>query len=101
MNRNASYTGIDNDRHGGMTSVGNILRDAWMFGLLPEEERCEGWSYDRMEQLYDRVSRAWEPYGHLVSQLPPELRERHQRIYDQAVQHARAVGWDPELGDDD
>lgn len=101
MSRNAPYVGIHNDRHGGMTSVGNIIRDAWMFGLLPEEEGCEGWSYDRVEQLYDRVSKAWEPYGHLVSRLPPDLRERHQRIYQQAVQTARAQGWDPELGDDD
>ncbi len=101
MSRTLPYVGINNDKHGGMTTVGNIIRDAWVFGLLPEDETCEGWSYDRIETLYDQVSQAWAPYGHLVSQLPAELRERHQRIYDEAMQRARASGWDPELGEND
>jgi hypothetical protein len=84
-----------------MTSVGNVIRDAWVFGLLPETETCEGWSHDRIESLYDQVSRAWEPYGHRVSALPEDLRERHARIYDEAVRKARAAGWNPELGEDD
>ena len=32
---------------------------------------------------------------------PPELRERHETIYQKAVEQARAKGWDPELGEDD
>jgi hypothetical protein len=55
----------------------------------------------RIVALYDKVTAAWDPYGHLVSNLPEELRERHQRIYDAAVANARASGWDPELGEDD
>jgi len=101
MGRQQNYVGLHNDRNGGMTSVGNVIRDAWVFGLLPEGEGCEGWSYDRIEKLYDEVSRAWAPYGHRVSALPPNLRERHTRIYDEAVRTARAAGWDPELGDED
>ena len=54
-----------------------------------------------VDALYDKVSTAWEPYGNMVSNLPQELRERHQRIYTAAVKHARSLGWDPELGDDD
>lgn len=101
MSREQNYVGIHNDKYGGMTTIGNIIRDAWVFGILEPEESCEGWNYDRMEALYDKVSKAWEPYGHLVSQLPPELRERHQQIYEQAMQRARELGWDPELGEND
>ncbi len=95
------YVGIDNDSFGGMTPTGTIIRDAWVFGLVPESETCEGWTMAQLQQLYDRVTKAWEPYGHLVSNLPPELRERHARIYDEAVQRARELGWDPDLSDED
>jgi len=54
-----------------------------------------------IENLYDKVSASWEPFGHLVSNLPPELRARHQRIYDAAVASAREQGWDPELDHED
>jgi hypothetical protein len=100
MNRQKNYVGVEHDHHG-MTMIGTIIRDAWVFGLLPETETCMGWSGDRLDALYEQVSRAWEPYGHSVSALPEDLRARHTRIYDAAVRRARAAGWDPELGDDD
>lgn len=90
------YVGIDKDAEGGMNTTGNIIRDAWVFGLIPEEETCGGWSRGRIEGLYDQVWRAWEPYGGLPSRLPPELRERHRRIYAAAVENARKRGWDPD-----
>jgi hypothetical protein len=37
----------------------------------------------------------------MVSRLPPDLQERHSRIYSEAIEKARAAGWDPELGDSD
>ena len=92
-----TYIGIDDD---GLSPTATIVRDAWVFGLLPESETCAGWSTDRMDALYDKVSTAWEPYGHLASRLPPELRERHQRIYDEAIRRARQQGWNPELDDE-
>lgn len=95
------YVGIDNDDYGGMTPTGTIIRDAWVFGILPEEETCAGWTVARLQDLYAKVSTAWEPYGHLVSHLPPELRERHARIHGAAVARAKASGWSPELGDED
>jgi hypothetical protein len=95
------YVGIHNDINGGMTDTGKIIRDAWVFGIIPETETCAGWTVQRIEALYDQVAAAWQPYGHLASRLPPELRERHARIYAAAVERARAEGWDPELGDDD
>lgn len=54
-----------------------------------------------MQVLYDRVSMEWEKYGFLPSRLPLELREKHARIHREAVERARANGWNPELGDDD
>jgi hypothetical protein len=95
------YTGIDKDPMGAMHSTGNIIRDAWVFGLIPESETCAGWNGSRLTALYDQVTSEWDKYGHLASHLPDELKERHQRIYDAAVKRARELGWDPELGEDD
>ncbi|MBF0219459.1 MAG: hypothetical protein HQL49_08035 [Gammaproteobacteria bacterium] len=101
MNKTKKYAGIDNDPKGAMNPTGNIIRDAWVFGLIPETETCEGWLPQGIDNLYDKVYAEWEKYGHLVSHLPPELGQRHQRIYDEAVRHARDLGWDPELSESD
>mgnify|MGYP006974901275 CR=1 FL=1 len=95
------YPGIDHDVFGGMTDLGRIIRDAWVLGVLPETETGEGWERPQFDDLYAKVHAAWEPYGHLVGRLPPELRARHQRIYDEAIRKARALGWSPELDDED
>ncbi len=97
MAQNRTYMGLDKDRMGGMNATGNIIRDAWVFGLIPETETCAGWTVQGIEALYDKVTQAWEPYGHLASNLPPELQERHGRIYAAAVKRAKAMGWDPDL----
>jgi len=98
--RQQTYMGIHKDTDG-LSPTGNIIRDAWVFGILPESETCEGWTLDRIEVVYEKVCTAWEPYGSLASRLPPELRERHARIYAAAIQRAREQGWNPELGDED
>ncbi len=95
------YEGIHNDKWGGMTQQGNIIRDAWVFGVIPETETCEGWNLDRMQELYDKVHDNWAKYGMLASRLPEELAQRHARIHQEAVARARKLGWDPELGEDD
>lgn len=101
MEQGRRYPGIDQDRYGGMTPTGGIIRDAWVFGILPETETCAGWTPQGIEGLYDKVFLAWEPYGHLVSRLPEALRARHERIYGAAVERARALGWVPPLDRDD
>jgi hypothetical protein len=101
MSKQKTYMGIHKDSAGGMTPTGNIIRDAWVFGIIPEKETCEGWDVARIESLYDKVSAVWGPYGHLPSRLPSELRERHHKIYSQDIEHARHQGWNPELGDED
>lgn len=101
MSQKRVYVGLGNDLQGGMTPTGNIIRDARVFGLIPETEDCKGWSGEMIDALYDKVTTAWEPYGHLASRLPEELAQRHRRIYDAAVLHARSHGWDPELSEND
>lgn len=100
-NAPGGYVGIDHDDNAGMTALARIVRDAWVFGLLPESETCRGWSAQQMQALYEKVHAAWEPYAHLPSRLPEELRARHARIHDAAVAQARAQGWDANLEDED
>ena len=69
------YTGIDQDENEGLTHLGRIVRDAWVFGILPETETCAGWSGAQMQTLYEKVYAAWEPYAHLPNRLPDEFRE--------------------------
>jgi hypothetical protein len=95
------YVGIDKDPKGAMNPTGNVIRDAWVFGLIPETETCAGWTVQGIESLYDKVTAEWDKYGHLASRLPEALRERHERIYSAAIKQAREKGWNPELGDDD
>ena len=101
MSRHKTYIGLEQDTYGGMTPTGTIVRDAQVFGLIAEDEGCAGWSLDRIQLLYDQVSDAWRPYGHLASRLPDELRERHQRIFAAAVTQARQRGWKAEIYTDD
>jgi hypothetical protein len=98
--RSATYPGIYADGHG-MSQLGSTVRDAWVFGLLPEGETCEGWTVGQMQALLEKVAAAWEPYAGLPSRLPEDMRRRHARIHDEAVARARAAGWDAELGDED
>ena len=101
MDKGKTYCGIHDDLFGGMTPTGNIIRDAWVFGIIPETETCAGWTPQGIDSLYDKVTAAWDPFGHLASRLSPELRQRHQRIYTEAVGRARALGWDPSLDEGD
>lgn len=98
---NQRYVGIHRDLYGGMTDTGKIIRDAWAFGILPEDETCEGWTVQGIEDLWQKVQEAWGRYGFRVSDLPPEIRERYLRIQEEAVRRARAAGWNPSLDDEE
>jgi hypothetical protein len=98
MTRPDTYIGIDKDVKGGMTNIGKIILDAWVFELLPESETCEGWQLAQIEALHYKVNTQWDKYGCLVSQLPDAIRQRHERIYNQAITKAKEEGWD---GDDE
>ena len=101
MSKPDKYVGIDNDIYGGMTPIGKIIRDAWVFGILPETETCEGWNLAGIDSLLQKVNAEWDKYGCLVSHLPEDLRERHARIHNQALEKAKAEGWSGEVETDD
>ncbi len=92
-----TYAGLYNDKYGGMTSLGSIVKDAWVFGLLPEDESCEGWTLAAMQQLYDQVTAQWQAAGFRVAGLSPEQRQRHAEIQAAAIERAKAAGWNPSL----
>lgn len=99
MNSNVKerkYVGIDNDINGGMTDTGKVIRDAWVFEILPETETCEGWLSTAIQELWDKTSKEWEKYGFLISNLPEDKKQRFQRIQSAAITRAKAEGWDPE-----
>lgn len=102
MSKHYKYAGINNETQGGMSPIGKIIRDAWVFGLLDESETCEGWTIAGIDALKHKVNDEWDKYGCMVSRLPEELFERHQRIYDEAIKSAREAGWsgEAELEDD-
>ena len=95
------YVGIDKDVNGGMTTIGKLIRDAWVFGIIPETQNCEGWNLAGIDALLDKVNTEWDKYGCLVSRLPEELRQRHERIHGEAIIRARASGWSGEFETDD
>ncbi|MGE0071926.1 MAG: hypothetical protein AB7S55_02540 [Thiomonas sp.] len=94
------YVGLDQDRHG-ITQLGRVVLDARVFGLIPETQDCAGWSLGQMQVLMNQVEQKWDEYGSLPSHLPPELAERHTRIYAEAIARAKSKGWNAELDDDD
>ncbi|MCF6197980.1 MAG: hypothetical protein L3J67_01045 [Hyphomicrobiaceae bacterium] len=90
------YVGFEKDITNGMTTTVKIILDARVFGLIKEDENCDGWLAAGVLALQDKVADAWDRNGFLPSRLPDELRERHTRIYKQAVEDARTHGWDPD-----
>jgi hypothetical protein len=95
------YVGVDNDVNGGMTTIGKIVRDAWVFGLISESETCENWNLAGIDTLLQKVNAEWDKYGCLVSHLPDDLFQRHQRIHGEAINKAREAGWSGEIETDD
>ncbi len=96
MSKPDKYIGINNDLNGGMTSIGKIIRDAWVFELIDETETCEGWNLAGIDALLQKVNAEWDKYGCMVSQLPQPLAKRHQRIHAHALHKAKAAGWSGE-----
>jgi hypothetical protein len=78
-----------------MTTIGNFIKDAWLFGILPETETCENWKHGQLQVVSDEVKVEWDKYGCLVSRLPENLRQSHTIINDRAIRKAREPGWGP------
>ncbi len=91
------YVGVDNDFNGGMTPIGKIIRDAWVFGILEENETCENWNLSGIDALLQKVNAEWDKYGCMVSNLPEELAKRHYHIHNIAIEKAKQSGWSGEM----
>jgi len=103
MNAPKRYVGIDNEINGGMTDTAKIIRDAWVFGIIPESETCEGWVAAGIEDLWRKVDAEWQKHGFLVRNLPEDMQATFMRIHDQALESAKAEGWKGEhelIGDE-
>lgn len=90
------YVGIDKDRFGGMSDIGKVIRDAWVFGLIPEHETCAGWELASLEHLWQQVNAEWERYGFRVNALPEAMKQRYLLIHQQAIDRAIQAGWNAE-----
>ena len=101
MAKPKTYVGVDKDILGGMTPIGKMIRDAHVFGLIEESQTCEGWLAQGIDALLEKVNAEWDKYGCLFSHLPPELRERHERIHGKAFKEATAAGWSGATETDD
>ena len=99
MANRGSYVGLEADLNvgEGVTPIAKIVLDAQLFGLISDDETCKGWQAGDIQNLYDKVIKAWDPYGSLPSLLPPELAEKHARLYAPAIDNAKQGGWDPML----
>lgn len=96
MSKPDRYIGLEDEINGGMTTIGKIIRDAWLFGLIDETETCKGWNLAGIDALLQKVNAEWDKYGCMVSQLPEPLAKRHHEIYTQAIEKAKAAGWSGE-----
>ena len=85
-----------------MSPTAKIIRDAWVFGLIPEDETCEGWQAHQIEALWEKVDEEWEKYGFRVGNLPDDLRAKFMEVHDAAMARAKEAGWsgDDEVMDD-
>lgn len=99
MHPSKPYAGFHADSHG-ITLLGRVVLDAWVFGLLPREQDCAGWDLPRMQLLMEQVQRRWDEAGGLPSRLPPEQAQRHAELYAWAMERARGMGWSAELDDE-
>ena len=43
-----------------MTALSGLVKDALIFGLLPESQTCEGWTHAAMEAVGEKVRREWQ-----------------------------------------
>jgi len=100
MSEKMTYAGFHQDKHG-ITALGRVVLDGWLFGFIPREEDCAGWELARIQQLMTQNEAAWDQYGNLPSRLPAELQARHTEIYAWATARGRERGWDPELDEDE
>ena len=96
MKKDETYIGLDQDRYGGMTDIGRIIKDARAFGFIDDQETCAGWTAQNIERLWEKVQHRWGEYGFSVSHFPEDLRTRYVALQEAAIARAREHGWNPD-----
>ncbi len=43
--------------------IGQSVKDAWIFDLIPETETGEGWLLGGIQNPQDKVNAEWDKYG--------------------------------------
>ncbi|SIN71272.1 hypothetical protein SAMN05443662_0221 [Sulfurivirga caldicuralii] len=94
--KSREYPGYDKDPMHGMSHEAKLIRDAWAFRLLSEDEKCEGWRSDQFEQLWSQVDAIWEKADFRIANLPPEVQDKYMKLQMEALRKAKAAGWDPD-----
>lgn len=82
-----------------MSDSGKLMRDAWVFGLLPEGQGVAEQNAMLLQMLAHDVRASWQQHGNCVNCLPRELRNRYTGIHAEAIRRAKMNGWEPEAGD--
>ncbi len=82
MPQTKNYVGLELDlaQGDGITPIAKVVLDARLFGLIKDNESCKNWPAGNIQELYDKVTKAWEPYGSLPSKLPDDLRQKHAKL---------------------
>ncbi len=98
MPQTKNYVGLELDlaQGDGITPIAKVVLDARLFGLIKDNESCKNWPAGNIQELYDKVTKAWEPYGSLPSKLPDDLRQKHAKLYDPAIIVTKQNGWNPD-----
>jgi len=66
--KQSGYAGLHNDQNGGMTHWGQMVKDAWVFGLIPDTEDCAGWTDGQLQVLYEKI---WGRMGKVCASAEP------------------------------
>ena len=60
---NKIYCAICNDQYAGIAPIGNISRDARVFGIPSGQGTCENQTPEQLQAMHDRTRDAWDKYG--------------------------------------
>ena len=77
---------MHNDPSASEIDRGRVIRDAWVFGIVPESESCDGWTIQALVQLEHKVNEVWKKYDFKAANLPPHIRTHFDRIYGAEAQ---------------
>ncbi len=70
-----THCGIYDDKDGGLTALGKLIREAWVIEALAEDQTCSGWTIGAFESLLDKVKIEKTKYGYCRNSSIQKLRK--------------------------